>query len=547
MRARLFSFPLLLLVMLLAAGARADSPGQEDLDKATESKLKARTLRDLGEVIKLCESARRKGLDKQGETFAKQMLASTLIQRGLVVARQVFDTPTPDPSWARFRDFALADLEKAVALDSKQAEALLYIARLQLLPGGNAKRAQEALDQAVAVGVSTPDVRAKALLLRAGLTEDMKRRRADLDEAVRTSPGDPSTFLARGMFLADVGELEPSLADLQKAIDLRPKQVAAYEARAMVFVKQKKYDRALMDLDKAHELEPNSIYPLLQQARVHLLQKNYNAALHALGQAENTAPDDVNLLLLRAGVFQEMNQKDKALAEIDRALKLKPKYGPAIRARAMLLAGEGKLTEAIAEMERFRKHHPKDRLSLVQLAMLYAAQNQLPEAIKAYDEVLAEDANNFLALRGRGDSLLGVGKHAEAIADYEKALKIEPDDASLLNNFAWVLATSTEAKLRNGKRALDLALKAAKRTEFKQAHILSTLAATYAETGDMKQAVEWSKKAVAVGSPEQKEELAKELASYQAGKPWRELQTGAKPARPAPKPSVPDKPLPKKK
>jgi tetratricopeptide (TPR) repeat protein len=255
----------------------------------------------------------------------------------------------------------------------------------------------------------------------------------------------------------------------------------------------------------------------------------------------------VNVPLLRAGVYQEMGQKDKALAEIDRALKLKPKFAPAIRARAMLLAGEGKIPEAIAEMERFHKQHPKDRLSLLQLAMLYAAQNELAEAIRSYTEVLVDDADNFLALRGRGDSLLGVGKHADAIADYEKALKVESDDPSLLNNFAWVLSTSPDDKVRKGKRALELALKAAQRTEFKQAHILSTLAAAYAETGDLRSALEWSKKAVAAGSPEQKDELAKELASYQAGKPWRERQTGAKPPRTVPNANPLDKPLPKKK
>ena len=546
MRHRLFFVPVLLLVALLSAAARADTPGQDDLDKATEAKLKARTLRDLGEVIKLCESAQRKGLDKQGQAFAKQMLASTLIQRGLVVARQVFEDPTPDPNWPRFRDFALGDLEKAVGLDPKQAEAFLHIARLNLLPGGKAKRALEALDQAVAVGATTPDVRAKALMIRAGLQEDPKRRRADLDEAVRTAPGDPATFLSRGLYLADLNELDQALADLDKAIELRPKHSAAFEAKAMILAKQKKYDQALVNLDKAHELDPNSIYPLLQQARVHLLQKNHNGALHALGVAQKAAPDDVNVLLLRAGIYQDMGRKDKALAEIDRALKLKPKFAPAVRARAMLLAGEGKIPEAIAEMEQFRKQHPKDRLSLVQLAMLYAAQNQLADAIRTYGEVLAEDADSFLALRGRGDSLLGVGKHAEAIADYEKALKVEPDDPSLLNNFAWVLCTSPDDKLRNGKRALDLALKAAKRTEFKQAHILSTLAAAYAETGDLRSAIDQARKAVAAGSPEQKEELAKELASYQAGKPWRERQTGTKPPRPAPKANPLDRPLPKK-
>ena len=49
-------------------------------------------------------------------------------------------------------------------------------------------------------------------------------------------------------------------------------------------------------------------------------------------------------------------------------------------------------------------------------------------------------------------------------------------------------------------RSIELATKAADLTEHKQAHILSTLAAGYAETGDFKKAIEWSEKAVAIGA-----------------------------------------------
>ena len=91
---------------------------------------------------------------------------------------------------------------------------------------------------------------------------------------------------------------------------------------------------------------------------------------------------------------------------------------------------------------------------------------------------------------------MSLGKQAEAIADYEAALKLEPKNSGVLNNLAWVLATSPDDKLRNGKRAIELAKQACEVTEYKQAHILSTLAAGYAETGDFDTAINWSKKAV---------------------------------------------------
>ena len=94
-----------------------------------------------------------------------------------------------------------------------------------------------------------------------------------------------------------------------------------------------------------------------------------------------------------------------------------------------------------------------------------------------------------------------------------------------LNNLAWVLATSPDAKLRDGKRSLKLAKRACEVTEYKEAHILSTLAAACAENGDFPEAIRWSTEAVALGNRDVDEQLAKELKSYEAGKPWREKQT----------------------
>src|SRR5882757_9568678 len=97
---------------------------------------------------------------------------------------------------------------------------------------------------------------------------------------------------------------------------------------------------------------------------------------------------------------------------------------------------------------------------------------------------------------------MNIGKHAEAIADFERALALKKDDESLLNNYAWVLATSPDEKLRDGPRALKFATKAAEGTKYETPHILSTLAAAYAETGDYENAAKWSQKAVELSQKE---------------------------------------------
>ncbi len=62
-------------------------------------------------------------------------------------------------------------------------------------------------------------------------------------------------------------------------------------------------------------------------------------------------------------------------------------------------------------------------------------------------------------------------------------------------------------------------------TDHKAPHILSTLAASYAESGDWENAVKWSEKAVELGrDTEHKEHLKKELDQFEEKKPWREIQ-----------------------
>jgi Flp pilus assembly protein TadD len=203
-----------------------------------------------------------------------------------------------------------------------------------------------------------------------------------------------------------------------------------------------------------------------------------------------------------------------------------PDHPAAIELRGLIAAERNDYPGAIRDFRKLVAQKPDDAVLMGQLGMLYLAAKQPRQAIKRFTRSIELDDTNFASWRGRSDAEISIGDHKAARADLEKALELEPDDSGVLNNLAWLLATSPDEALRDGKRAIELAKKACEGTTWKQPHIISTLAAGYAETGDFAEARKYSKQAVESegSSPEVKTQLAGELASYEAEKPWRERQ-----------------------
>jgi tetratricopeptide (TPR) repeat protein len=289
----------------------------------------------------------------------------------------------------------------------------------------------------------------------------------------------------------------------------------------MILLGLERYDDALKSFDRASELAPEAALPYQHRAELYQKKGDPEKAIEQLTKALELAPDSISTLLVRAGVYYEMKQTDRALEDIEKAIELQPQLVHPHLMRAEILATTERIDEAIEQLEGLLNGKPR-------------------KAIDAFSRVLEEDSENFRVLLSRADAYLNIGEHEEAVADFERAITMEADDEHLLNNFAWVLATSPEDKLRNGKRAVELATKAAEKTNFETPHILSTLAAAYAETGDFENAKKWSAKSVELAqkaiesaeSDDERERLQKELeqlqtelTNFEEEKPVRERQT----------------------
>ncbi len=139
---------------------------------------------------------------------------------------------------------------------------------------------------------------------------------------------------------------------------------------------------------------------------------------------------------------------------------------------------------------------PEDHEPILDLARLLAEKMEWSAAIDTYDQALAIDENDAPARLGLASVLSRQGRAAEANEQLEALLQFDPDSTSALNNLAWALATSADAHLRDGPRAVQLAEHACELTHYQKTVFIGTLAAAYAEAGRYEEAINAAQKAV---------------------------------------------------
>ena len=504
--------------------ATDESPGLADLDNAMRSKMNAQGLQDLNKVIDLLQSGLDKGLDDEDTAFAEMMMSDSLMQRASALVRVINTRSIHDKRVQNIYRLVVSDLRRVLAYDDPPAEASFLLGKLMALPGGDPHESRRALSTFLETSELPPDQRAEALVLRARVQTEESRALADFDEAIQLAPDNGNYRLVRAVFLRSRKKLEEALAEINAVLQQTPDDANALILQGEVFRELGKTEAALESFDRASELAPKSPAPYQHRGEIYRNQGEYEKALTEFNKVLDLQPEELLTLVHRAEVYLRSGRLDEALADVDAVLEKQPLV-LAHRIRAETLASMNRLQEAIDEMERVSTAVPNQVELKMQLALYHQVDNRPDRAIDIYDQIIEQQSDSVLALRNRGDAYLSLGKHAEAIADFEQALVHVEDDPALLNNLAWVLATSPDAEVRDGKRAVELATRACELTDYGKAHILSTLAAAFAESGDFGTAIEWSQKAVDMDDSEQLEQLTKELASYRGGQPWRERQS----------------------
>ncbi len=541
------------------------SGGQAKLDEATSLKLNAATPADLGKVIELCEQAIEAGLDEGNTRLAKQLIAASAFQRASQMVQSLPAVANNPNALRQLRRRTMDELKKATENNPNMAEAFVLMAKLEALPGGDRDAAMEHLNKAIDSLQDKPVDQSQAYILRAQLHEGNEERLADLRKAIKADSTNSDAWqLLIGIQLG-LGKYQEAVEDAKKLLEKDEGNEIALMAAVEALLGLKKANEAIELLDSRIEKnDKNGTYYRVRGLAYR--QKSYTEGISEADKeaANNLAMDDLNkaleldkrdaeALVMRGTLYYELGEFEKANRDISDSLLIRPDSVRGVMMRSMVAAQEGRFADAIADMEMLVRADPSKLEWIRQLASYYQMDKRPRLAIQLLDQLIEADKEDWASMRLRGDAKLSVSMHQEAVEDYEAAIlmleakrdSLEPEDfkqdySGLLNNLAWVLATSPKDELRDGPRSVELGLKACEETDYKAAHILSTLAAGYGEIGDFENARKWSAKAVELGKEEgheQTDQLEKELESYQQNKPWREVQDTEENAKPLTAPS----------
>jgi len=194
------------------------------------------------------------------------------------------------------------------------------------------------------------------------------------------------------------------------------------------------------------------------------------------------------------------------------------------------LARKGRSDEAMVHYEEAIKLQPDYADAYYNRGNVLFAQGRTDEAIVDWEKTLQIQPNDADAYTGLGNALLRKGSLREAIANYEKALALAPEDPHSRINVAWVLATASDASIRDGAKAVEFARKAVELSNTEDPKFLRALAAAYAEAGRFSEAIEAAQRGMTIATRQSNLEVAHllegDIALYQIGLPLRQMSPG---------------------
>ena len=228
--------------------------------------------------------------------------------------------------------------------------------------------------------------------------------------AIAVDPEGSLGYVNLGLLIASAGRYAEAEQQLHIALQLDEANETALTALGMLQGKTGKANEAVKTFRGLVALRPNSSAAHLNLGIALADSNDLESALSEFSEAARLTPDSAPALYNRGRLLNDLNRQEEAKASLEEAVKIAPNY-----IQALMLLG--------------------------------VIEHSSARATELFERVVKIDPSNAKAHFYLGRNLLQEGKRDEAIAEWKKAVEIDPDDKLALSNLARTLtqANSPEA------------------------------------------------------------------------------------------------------
>src|SRR5579872_388367 len=228
----------------------------------------------------------------------------------------------------------------------------------------------------------------------------------------------------------------------------------------------------------------------------------------------------------RGALWAEMKQVDKARMDYSEAIRLDPRCFAAFINRANLFVETGEVDNALADFTEAIRLNGNDAPAYSGRADLWFERDQLDKAIEDYSAVVRLEPTSVFAYYRRGCLHRLKEQYDAALKDLSEVVRLDPLNPAAHGERAWIWATATDAKVRNGKLAVEAAARSCVLSDWKEPDFMEALAAAHAESGDFEEAVKIEAKAIELmrdgtSDADELSQAETRLDYYKSGKTYR--------------------------
>ncbi len=183
------------------------------------------------------------------------------------------------------------------------------------------------------------------------------------------------------------------------------------------------------------------------------------------GYSQQRPPSGVSAA--KKAVDQHINEGKKqlkngrygnAIRHFSAAIKRDPNAGQAYKLRGWAYDRAGFSERSLKDFTRYIKLNPSDPVGYLLRGDTHNFYDEHEAALADYDKAISAAGDWVDAHLGRGLALVGLGRHSEAIKEYEWVLKKEPQNAEALSNMgrAYMLSGKTTVAQKFFGKALEV-------------------------------------------------------------------------------------------